>query len=159
MKLSQFSLNEFVNDLKKRRPDSLAAQLIRYAFVGGIAATVDVGTFSFFAIYLSLDYRIAILLGFTLGTLTNFAISNAFVFDRKSLPVWVACIRHYVSSLGGLATNEVVMIALIELAQFEHLFLAKLIATGCAFVTNFILIKYFAFNEKIRLFKSKEKSS
>ncbi len=136
----------------------MPVQLIRYALVGSIAALVDIGGFSFFALLLAIDYRIAVFLGFTLGTVTNFILSNAIVFDRKSLPIWVACIRHYVSSLGGLGTNELVMIVLVEIVRVDNLFIAKLIATACAFITNFTLIRYFAFNEKIRLFKSKERS-
>jgi len=137
--------------LLKKQADNILIQLFRYTFVGGTAALVDFGSFAVFTIYFLIDYRLAVFFSFTLGTLTNFFLCNAFVFDRKSLPIWVACIRHYLSSSGGLATNEIVLIFLVEVVHFNHLLIAKIIATVSAFIVNFLLIKFYAFNSKIKI--------
>jgi len=142
---------EVIRKLFKNQTDNTFIQLFRYTFVGGTAALVDIGFFSIFVYYFLIDYRLAVFFSFSLGTLTNFVLCNAFVFDRKSLPIWLACIRHYLSSLGGLATNEIVMIFLVEILHFDHLLAAKIIATASAFLTNFLLIKFYAFNSKIKI--------
>lgn len=138
-----------IEKLLKNRTDKTLIQLFRYTFVGGTAALVDIGSFNIFVSYFLIDYRLAVFFSFSLGTLTNFALCNAFVFDRRSLPIWLVCVRHYLSSLGGLATNEIVMIFLVEVLHFDHLLIAKMIATASAFLTNFLLIKFYAFNSKI----------
>ena len=128
-------------------------QFIKYFFTGATAAIVDVSSFVLFASVLNIYYLIAVFFSFTLGTLTNFFICNYYVFKRGDLPLWVAGVRHYFSSIGGLIVNWVVMIFLIEILSFQSMFLSKVIATGCAFIVNFLLIKFFAFNSNIKIFK------
>lgn len=136
-----------------QKTDSSKIQFFRYIFAGGFAAVIDIGSFMILAKTFSIDYRIAVFLSFTLGTITNFILSNAFIFDRRTLSIWTAGVRHYVSSLGGLMTNEAVLIFLIGIVKFDSLFVSKLAATGAAFLVNFTLIKYFAFNSNIRLIR------
>lgn len=134
-----------------KKTDSIILQLFRYGMAGGTAALVDIGSYSFFCYALSIHYAISTTASFTLGTLTNFFISNIFVFDRKSLSLLRTCIRHYLSSLGGLATNYLVLVVLIESAVMPNLFISKLIATACAFFVNFTLMRLYAFNQNISL--------
>ncbi|HQI02837.1 MAG TPA: GtrA family protein [Deltaproteobacteria bacterium] len=82
---SGFPSRRLIERILISKTDSIFIQLFRYGIVGGLAAGVDIGSFTFFFYVLSIDYRIAVFLSFTLGTLTNFCISNVFVFDRKSL--------------------------------------------------------------------------
>jgi putative flippase GtrA len=142
---------KFLGRYLGKKTDNLFIQLFRYTFVGGTAALVDYGSFVVFAIYFSIDYRLAVFFSFSLGTLTNFVLCNAFVFDRKSLSIWLACVRHYVSSVGGLLTNEMVMIFMVEILNFKNLLIARILAMACAFVVNFLLIKFYAFNSRVRI--------
>jgi len=142
-----------IKKLFTQKTEDTFIQFFRYFFVGGISALVDLGSFYVFVKLLNIDYRVAVFLSFTCGTLTNFFLSNAFVFDRKTLSMLSACVRHYGSSLGGLVTNEIVMILLISVAHFPKIMIAKVIATGCAFVVNFTLIKFYAFNDRVNIFK------
>ncbi|MFA5925328.1 MAG: GtrA family protein [Parcubacteria group bacterium] len=146
-------MQKLINKYFKNKTDSVHIQFFRYIFAGGFAAIVDVGFFMILAKSFSIDYRIAVFLSFTLGTITNFILSNAFIFDRKTLSLWTAIFRHYASSIGGLATNEAVLIFLIGTAKFDSLFFSKIIATGAAVLVNFTLIKYFAFNSNIKIIK------
>jgi len=141
----------YIKNQLKRRRENILNQLVRYAVVGGIAAIVDIVFFTIFSNYLEINYKIAILLSFSLGTLTNFVICNAFVFHRNSLPIWLVCIRHYVLSLGGLVINGLVIMFIVDVLNFKHLLYAKLIATAIAFLCNFLLIKFFAFNNKAKI--------
>lgn len=127
-------------------------QFLRYFLVGGIAAIVDISSFMLFVKGMHIDYRLAAVFSFTAGTLTNYMLANAFVFDRGRLAFLEAGVRHYFSSLGGLAVNEAVLILLIGSFELQPL-LAKLVATGAAFGANFVMIKFFAFNDRIVLFR------
>jgi len=129
--------------------DHVIVQLFRYSFVGGTASLVDFGSFFLLVKIIGLNYIVAVFFSFTLGTLTNFALCNIFIFQRRTLSLLQACFRHYLSSLGGLVTNWAVMISLIEWLGFRHVLWAKLIAMAVAFGVNFLLIKYFAFNHRI----------
>lgn len=128
----------------------LAPQVVRYAGAGGVAAVVDIGTFDVFTRRCHIDYRVAVIMSLTLGALTNFVLSNAFVFDRKSLSLWHAAVRHYLASLGGLAVNEIVLIALLSGFKLSSQLVAKIIATGVAFFVNFAVMKMCAFNPDFR---------
>jgi putative flippase GtrA len=143
-----------LKNITDKKNKNAFVQFIKYFFTGGIAAVIDIGSFLLFSISLHIDYRISIVLSFTLGTLTNFFICNAFVFERKSLSLFAAAYRHYLSSLGGLVTNEIVMMLLIELLNFSNLLIAKLIATAAAFMVNFLLIKFYAFNSKVKILQN-----
>ncbi len=128
-------------------------QLLRYVFVGGTAAIVDIGSFMVFATLLGIDYRLAVFMSFTLGLTTNFALSNSFVFQRKSLSLKTVYVRQYLSGLLGLAVNEGVMIVLVELLGSENMLVDKVVATACAFFVNFLMVKNFAFNQRSSLFR------
>ncbi|MDB9529339.1 GtrA family protein [Oscillatoria sp. CS-180] len=136
-----------------------ASQLFRYFFVGGTAAVVDIAFFAFFTKFLSIDYRIAVVFSFSLGVLTNFSLCNWLVFRGKLSPLWLVFIRHYLSSIYGLLANEVVMITLVELLQFERLILAKVVGTGIAFFLNFAIKKIYVYNDAYYKKSSKHKTS
>jgi putative flippase GtrA len=146
-------MNRIISEYITHKTDKTLIQFLKYILAGGLAAVVDIGFFMFLVKIFSLDYRIAVFLSFTFGTITNFLISNAFIFNRETLSFWTAGFRHYISSLGGLAANEAVLILLVETIKFDNLFFSKLIATGAAFLVNFTLIKYFAFNSRVKLTK------
>lgn len=122
------------------------SQLYRYTFVGGAAAVVDIGSFALFSGTFQIDYRIATIFSFTLGALVNFSLCNWLVFKGKLAPLWLVFIRHYLSGIYGLLINEVSMISLVELLRFEQLILAKIISTGVAFIFNFLIKKFYVYN-------------
>ncbi|MEM7793017.1 MAG: GtrA family protein [Cyanobacteria bacterium P01_C01_bin.118] len=122
------------------------AQLYRYTFVGGAAAIVDIGSFALFSQVFQIDYRVAVIFSFTLGALVNFSLCNLLVFRRKLSPIWLVFVRHYLSGIYGLLINEVSMITLVELLRFDQLILAKTISTGVAFIFNFLIKKFYVYN-------------
>lgn len=123
-------------------------QLFQYLLVGGIATVVDIGMFSLFAQALSIDYRIAIVLGFSCGVVVNFSLCNWVVFAGKRKPWWAVFARHYLASLSVLAVNEIMMISLVEMFNFKHLVLAKIVSSGVAFILNFGIKKSYVYNDK-----------
>lgn len=133
--------------LSHRSAHKTANQLVRYFFVGGTAAVVDIGAFAFFSQALLIDYRIAVVFAFSFGVLANFSLCNWLVFRGKLSPLWLVFVRHYLSSISGLVANEIVMITLVEGFQFERLILAKVIGTGVAFFFNFAIKKFYVYND------------
>lgn len=139
-------------------PKKLFIELFKYTAIGGLAAIVDIITFVSLTYLLHLDYRIAALISFSLGTFTNFYLSRCYIFPNSKLNIIRACLRHYNSSLGGLLINELVIIYLLEFTSMQNIALAKVIATGAAFVCNFLLIRFYAFNNKLSFIKFLKKS-
>ncbi len=137
-------------EILENKSKKTSNQFFKYFFAGGIAAILDISSFMLFTSVLLIDYRISLFFSFTFGTLTNFLLCNKYIFSRGEMSVIKTMIRHYTSSLGGLATNEIVAIILVEILNFKSLFIVKIIATIFAFIINFILIKFYAFNSKIK---------
>ncbi|NET33296.1 MAG: GtrA family protein [Cyanothece sp. SIO1E1] len=131
----------------RSRAGNTCNQLWRYFIVGGTAAIVDIGTFAVFSRYFLIDYRIALALSFSLGVLTNFSICNIFVFKRQLSPLWLVFTRHYLSSFYGLLSNEIIVILLVEFIHYENLILAKIFSTGITFINNFLIKKFYVYND------------
>ncbi len=139
----------------RKKPKTILGLLFRYFFVGGTAAIVDIVFFMWFVHVWNIDYRVAAFLSFSLGTFINFLLCYYWLFKKNKLSFWRLGGRHYSSSCGGVLTNEIVLIFLMDGMGCTDFFLAKIIATGSAFIVNFMLINFFAFNDKILLLRKK----
>jgi putative flippase GtrA len=121
-------------------------QLAKYIFVAAVSAMFDYGSFWLLLITGALHYSFAVTGGFLCGTMVNFLLSNAFVFQRKK-GLWTTGVRHFLSSSAGLLVNLLVVIALVEL-EITTPEIAKLMAMTIAFIVNFSLIKWYAFGDR-----------
>ena len=114
-------------------------QFIRYAFVGGIAALAEWGTF---ALCGRLHYALATILAFLFATLVNFVLARRFVFEKKTAPkAGREIIAVYLASAVGLLFNLLLMYCFVEKLHLQPLF-SKIIATGIAFFWNFFSRKF-----------------
>lgn len=117
-------------------------KIVRYFFVGGAAAAVDIGIFFVFAKLAGYDYLLVGCIGFLVATAVNYALSVKHVFRsgvRYSKGKEIALV--YLVSMVGLAINQSVLYLLIAQLHSE-LMLAKLMATGVVFFWNFS-VRYF----------------
>ncbi len=112
-------------------------RLIRYFFVGGIAACVDIGIFIVFAKLLDFNYLVVSAIGFTIATLVNYFLSIRHVFDsgirferRQEMGLV------YLISAIGLIINQSVLYIGIDNLGWEMIF-TKLVATSIVFVWNY----------------------
>lgn len=122
--------------------------IFRYAWVGGIAACVDIGFFALFAKFLGYSYMWVAACGFLLATLVNYFLSRRFVFTslgRHNRIIEIGLV--YMVSLLGLGLHQ-----LILFWMFEHggmgLMTSKVIATGSVFLWNYFARKYYVFAER-----------
>lgn len=108
-----------------------------YFVVGGIAAIVDIGGFMLLTGALGVPWFWAAAASFIAAFLVNYGLSIRFVFESG-----VRFRRHHEAALVlavsviGLALNEAVLWAMIELAGTARL-PAKLAATAIVFVWNY----------------------
>ncbi|MGF1525395.1 MAG: GtrA family protein [Candidatus Competibacterales bacterium] len=131
--------------LLQQRTANSWIQAARYAVVGGVATVADVAVFGLLVYLGQVDYRLAVVGSYTVGTLVNFSLCNLWVFDAKHIPLLLAYVKHFVSGLLGLAVNGLVLVVLVEWFYFDQLLVAKIIASGLAFVVNFLLKKYYVY--------------
>ena len=120
-------------------------KLIRYFFVGGAAASVDLVFFIVFHNGLGFHYLVVGVVGFVLATLVNYVLSVRWVFQsgarfERNAEVFMV----YVVSTIGLVIHASVLAALVELAGFVPL-AGKLGALAAAFFWNFGARNYYVF--------------
>lgn len=112
-------------------------RIVKYFFVGGAAAVVDISLFSIFASYLGWPWVPVSIATFILATLTNYFLSIQFVFEsgarhKKHVEVFGVFI---VSGL-ALLVNQLVLYLAIEMLGW-HLIFSKIVATGAVFFWNY----------------------
>lgn len=120
-------------------------KIIKYAFVGGCAAIVDVGLFFIFAKYLGFNYLLVGLCTFLIGTLVNYLLSIRIVFQsgaqhKKKKEVLLV---YLVSSI-GLGLNLLILYICHDGMNID-VGVSKLIATGLVFFWNYLARKKFIF--------------
>jgi len=112
-------------------------RIVRYFFVGGTAAVVDIGLFSLFAGYLGWPWIPVSIVTFILATFTNYFLSIQFVFESGARhKKHVEVIGVFIVSGLALMVNQVVLYVAIEILDW-HLILSKIIATGVVFFWNY----------------------
>ena len=112
-------------------------KIVRYFFVGGVSAFIDIGLFTIFASYLKFPWATVSVITFTIATLVNYFLSIRFVFQSG-----VKYKKHYevlgvfIISILALILNQMFLYLFIE-AMNLHLVFAKCLATCILFLWNF----------------------
>lgn len=120
-------------------------RIVRYFFVGGVAAAVDIGLFSLLVLAFGWNYLLAGLLTFLLATLVNYVLSIRHVFEsgaRFRRKHEIALVLG-VSSI-GLAVNQAALLAGVEMLGLPPV-AAKVAATGVGFFWNYWARAQFVF--------------
>jgi len=120
-------------------------KIVRYFFVGGAAAALDISIFFLFAKLAGYDYLIVGCVGFVLATMLNYVLSVRHVFKsgvRFSKRKELALV--YAVSVVGLIINQFALYVLISQHSVE-LMLSKIIATLTVFGWNYSARNYFVF--------------
>ncbi|HEY7579824.1 MAG TPA: GtrA family protein [Acetobacteraceae bacterium] len=120
-------------------------KIVKFFFVGSIAAAVDIGLFYLGAGVARWNYLLVGTVSFILATLVNYAISVRVVFHsgaRFSRHHEVLLV--FLVSLAGLAVNQAILYVGISRLSIGIL-PAKLLATGGVFLWNYHLRSRFVF--------------
>lgn len=112
-------------------------KIVKYFFVGGISAIIDVGLFSFFTGYFNWPWLPVSVITFILATLVNYYLSIFFVFQsgiryRKKQEIF----RVFVISSLALVINQIILFISIEIFELNPI-KSKILATGSVFFWNY----------------------
>jgi putative flippase GtrA len=120
-------------------------RIVRYFFVGGIAALVDWTLFYILAVRAGIHFLWAGCISFTVATLVNYFLSVTHVFESG-----VRFQRHqeivavFIVSAVGLAINQAILVVLVQWTS-THLMVAKISATGVVFLWNYFARSRYVF--------------
>ncbi len=125
-------------------------RIVRYFFVGGAAATVDIGLFFIFANWLEFNYLAVGACTFMVATFVNYVLSIRHVFEsgvRFSQRHEVAMV--FLVSGVGLLINQGMLYIGVGIVEL-HKLVAKLGATATVFLWNYWARAHFVFKSAVR---------
>ena len=123
-------------------------QFTRYWIVGGLAFVVDFGSLYLLTEFAGLHYLVSAAVAFLFGLVTNYLLSRAWVFDRRTMDTATAEFAIFTMiGLVGLGLNEVIIWSLREKGHLHYL-LSKAIASAIVLIWNFGARKVALFSER-----------
>lgn len=129
-----------INKFKNKK---LLNQIIKFAFVGGIAFIIDYITLIICKEVFHIDVLMSAAIAFTVSVIFNYILSIKWVFDvnqnnsqKKNFIVFI------IFSIIGLLLTELIMHVGVNIIHINYL-IVKIIATAIVMVFNFITRKKF----------------
>ncbi len=120
----------------------LIIQLIKFEFVGVIAAAIDVGVLVLFTEVFGADVLISSGISFCVSVIANYLLSMKFVFKSKGQSKLKEFTVFVLLSVGGLCINQFIMWLGTEKFSFYYL-AVKFAAMVIVPIYNFITRKVF----------------
>jgi putative flippase GtrA len=112
-------------------------KIVRYFFVGVIAAAIDISLFAIFASYLKFPWAIVSFITFIIATSTNYFLSIRYVFESGSrYKKHQEILGVFIVSALVLLLNQLFLYLFIEKMNI-HLIISKCITTGMLFLWNY----------------------
>lgn len=120
----------------------LIIQLVKFGFVGVIAAAIDVGVLVLFTEVFGADVLISSGISFCVSVIANYILSMKFVFKSKGQSKLKEFMVFVLLSVGGLCINQFIMWLGTEKFSFYYL-AVKFAAMVIVPIYNFITRKVF----------------
>jgi len=120
----------------------LILQIIKFGFVGVIAAIIDVGLLVILNEKIHIDVLVASAISFLVSVTVNYILSMSFVFKGKQENKLKEFVVFVCLSIGGLCINQIIMWFGINLMSFFYLWV-KIFAMIFVMVYNFVSRKIF----------------
>lgn len=112
-------------------------QFLRYIFVGGISAVINIGTLYILKDIVNIYYLIANAIGFVLGLITNYFLSKMLVFTKENMSnPTIEFIIYALIGLIGLGIDSLLMWILTSKLNIYYM-ISKIFSTMLVFVWNF----------------------
>ena len=119
------------------KTDNSLLQFIRYFFVGGVAAVVNIGMLFIFTDVCHIYYLVSNIISFTLGLIVNYILSKLLVFqDKVSLSTSKEFIIYAIIGVVGLGIDTLLMSIFTDTFNIYYI-LSKIISTLLVFIWNF----------------------
>ncbi len=123
-------------------------QAIFYTFVGAIATMVDWSSFYILNLLCKVDYKIAVSISFTVGSVVNYILNKKITFGDQTKQI-----AAQLSVFAILATISLLMSVVLMFVQVKLLgmlpMLARIVTTGIMLAVNFLMHKFITFNPQI----------
>lgn len=119
-------------------------QFLRYFFVGGTAAVVDLLTFAVLVKYLGWHYIPVAFLAYMVGLCWNHLLCVFWVFQSKHHPLKEFLMVFFIA-LGGLLWTWLILWVLIDLGGIDAV-ISKMISQILVLFWNFGMRKYLVFH-------------
>jgi putative flippase GtrA len=120
-------------------------KIVRYFFVGGITAAIDISLFAIFAGYFKFPWAIVSVITFIIATLVNYFLSIRFVFKSGSrYKKHHEILGVFMVSTLALLFNQMFLYLFIEKMNL-HLVISKCLTTGMFFLWNYYGRRIFIF--------------
>ena len=131
------------------KTDNLIIQFIRYFFVGGIAAVVNILLLYIFTEIFNINYVISNIMAFVFGLIVNYSLSKKFVFTKdNSINKVFEFLMYTIIGVLGLGIDTFILWLFTDKFKIYYM-LSKVISTMITFIWNFIARKllYIFFNK------------
>ena len=136
---------------KQKLRDFIASELStvmgRYMIVGFTGAVADWVIFAALVYLAEMHYLIAATISFVLATLINYLLCLRYVFRGGRHARHKEVVYIYLASLVGLLINNASLYVLFEWVGLQ-IIIAKVLATGSAFIWNFSARHYWIFDRE-----------
>lgn len=141
--------NSWFSTLFLKKTSRIRIQLLRYLFVGGIAALIDTGVFIFFTVRFDSHYLIAQTFGFIAGITANYLLSIAWIF-KQSRQILPEVGLFLITGIIGLFLSYLLLfifIDILHITAFENI-AAKILTIALVLIWNFTSRKFFVFKQQ-----------
>ena len=119
------------------KTDNSLIQFVRYFFVGGVAAVVNIGMLYIFTDICHIYYLISNILSFTLGLIVNYILSKKFVFQEETkLNKTKEFLIYAIIGILGLGIDTLLMGIFTSVLSIYYM-ISKIISTMLVFIWNF----------------------
>ncbi len=119
------------------KTDNSLLQFIRYFFVGGVAAVVNIGMLFIFTDVCHIYYLVSNIISFTLGLIINYILSKRLVFqDKILLSASKEFTIYAVIGVVGLGIDTLLVGIFTDTFNIYYM-LSKIISTLLVFIWNF----------------------
>ena len=134
-------MKEFINKLFIKNTDKGIIQFIRYFFVGGVAAVVNIGTLYLLVDMFNFNYILSNVIGFVLGKIINYCLIKMFVFtSENSMSKIFEIIMYIVIGILGLCFDTFMLWIFTSIVGLYYM-LSKIVSTLLTFGWNFLARK------------------
>lgn len=134
-------MREFIKKIFIGDTDDGIIQFIRYFFVGGIAAVVNIGLLFLLVDIFDINYILSNIIGFIFALLVNYGLSTMFVFTKdNSMSKVFELVMYVVIGVLGLGFDTLILWVCTSKINIYYK-ISKIISTMLTFIWNFLAKK------------------
>jgi len=126
----------------------VVGQFLRYFVTGGLAFSVDFGSFALALYYFNIHYLISNLIGLAVGNVVNYRLTMGWVFctEKRKMEknILLEVIVFVLISLMGMGVNELLMFAFVGGLHIQEM-VSKVSAAIIVLLYNFLARKFILF--------------